>query len=163
MTLLQRTRMTARLGLAVPVLGGALVSGGCRGEGAPSSPDLVLDLAISPTPPMVGPAQFVASLQDTTGAPLQGATVVIRGDMTHAGMAPVMDTARAIGPGRYGIQAFVFTMAGDWILTVEASLPDGRHASITRSTTVVSPPPGQSPDSGRSGGGGSPGGGASSG
>jgi hypothetical protein len=57
--------------------------------------------------------------------------------MSHAGMVPVVDTAVAEDPGRYGISGFEFTMAGDWILTVEATLPDGRRAQIDRPTSVV--------------------------
>ncbi len=125
-----------------------LTSWACRGEGSAESPDLQLDVSVSPTPPMVGPAQVVAFLTDTTGAPLTGAQVLIRGDMTHAGMSPVIDTAEEAGPGRYAVQDFRFTMAGDWILTVQASLEDGRSTSVREPVSVLTPPPGLRPDSG---------------
>mgnify|MGYP001821836650 FL=1 len=63
--------------------------------------------------------------------------MTVEGNMSHAGMVPVLDTAVAEDPGRYGISDFGFTMAGDWILTVQAVLPDGRAARIDRPTSVV--------------------------
>jgi len=57
--------------------------------------------------------------------------------MSHAGMVPVVDTAQAEGPGSYGISDFRFTMAGDWILTLRATLPDGRWVRVERPTKVV--------------------------
>ena len=63
--------------------------------------------------------------------------IVVEGNMTHAGMAPVIDTARAEDPGRYGISDFGFTMAGDWILTIRGILPNGDTVSVQRTTNVV--------------------------
>ena len=113
------------------------VLGGCRGETETGDPGLILDLSISPTPPAVGQARLIITLEDTTGAPLEAAEIVVEGNMSHAGMAPVLDTALAEGPGRYGISDFSFTMAGDWILTLRASLPDGRWVQTQESTNVV--------------------------
>lgn len=114
-----------------------LASGGCRGR-APSGDDgLMLEVAISPTPPAVGTAHLSITLRDTTGANLENARIVVRGDMTHAGMTPVVDTAIAEGTGRYAVPDFRFTMAGDWILTLTATLPDGREASLEKNITVV--------------------------
>ncbi|MFH1764196.1 MAG: hypothetical protein ABIF09_08400, partial [Gemmatimonadota bacterium] len=47
----------------------ALSVGGCRGEMEAGDPGLVLDWAISPTPPAVGPARLIISLEDSAGAP----------------------------------------------------------------------------------------------
>ncbi len=114
----------------------------CRGGEPARDPSLLIDLGISPTPPMVGPAQLAVTLQDTTGVYLEGAEIIVRGDMTHAGMTPVIDTARARTPGHYLIEDFPFTMGGDWVLTVDATLPDGRRTTLRRSTTVLGPPEG---------------------
>jgi uncharacterized protein (DUF2141 family) len=54
------------------------------------------------------------------GQPLEGATVSVQGDMTHAGMGTVYDTATALGGGRYAVAKFDFNMSGDWVLTVTA-------------------------------------------
>jgi hypothetical protein len=109
----------------------------CRGDVDTGDPELSLDLAISPTPPAVGTARLIITLSDSGGLPFEGAEVVVEGNMSHAGMVPVLDTAVAEDPGRYGISDFKFTMAGDWVLTVQATLPDGRRARIERSTNVV--------------------------
>jgi hypothetical protein len=115
----------------------ALLLGACRGEMERGDPGLVLDVAISPTPPAVGPARLIITLEDTAGAPVEGAEIVVEGNMSHAGMVPVVDTAQAEGPGSYGISDFRFTMAGDWILTLRATLPDGRWVRAVRPTKVV--------------------------
>jgi len=115
-----------------------LLLAACRGsEMDRGDTGLVLDVVISPTPPAVGPARLIVSLEDTTGTPVDGAEIVVEGNMSHAGMVPVVDTAQAEGPGRYGISAFEFTMAGDWILTLRATLPDGRWTQSTKATNVV--------------------------
>lgn len=97
----------------------------------------VLELGISPTPPAVGPARLIIALSDSAGRPVDGAEIVVEGNMTHAGMVPVIDTAQAEDPGRYGISDFNFTMAGDWILTIRGVLPNGDTVSVQRNTNVV--------------------------
>jgi hypothetical protein len=52
--------------------------------------------------------------------PLENAQITVRGDMTHAGMAPVQQVAREVGGGKYVLDGFYFTMSGDWVLTVTA-------------------------------------------
>lgn len=42
-------------------------------------------------------------------------------------------------PGVYRTHAFAFDMAGDWVLTVEATLPDGRRERAEAATTVRRP------------------------
>jgi len=64
-------------------------------------------------------------LADDAGAPIEGAAIAVRGDMNHAGMVPVEATAVEVGDGLYRAD-FEWTMAGDWIVTVTATLPDGR-------------------------------------
>jgi hypothetical protein len=114
---------------------------GCRGEPPPGDPSLRLELAISPTPPAVGPARLILTLSDTAGAPVPGASIRVEGNMSHAGMVPVVDTAEAVSPGRYVIPAFTFSMAGDWVLTARAVLPDGRWTEARVPTGVFSVPP----------------------
>lgn len=120
---------------------------GCRGGGPEGDPSLVLEVAISPTPPAVGPARLIISLQDTAGTAISGAEIVVEGNMTHAGMVPVLERAQMEGPGHYSVGSFSFTMAGAWILTLDATLPDGRTTRIQKATNVV----GALPDSDHSG------------
>ncbi len=110
---------------------------GCRGSGYMDDSSYVLELGISPTPPAVGPARLIIALSDSAGRPVDGAEIVVEGNMTHAGMVPVIDTAQAEDPGRYGISDFNFTMAGDWILTIRGVLPNGDTVSVQRNTNVV--------------------------
>jgi hypothetical protein len=112
---------------------------GCRGETDWGDPSLRLEVSLSPTPPAVGPARVIITLNDTLGTPVEGALVVVEGNMIHAGMVPVVETAQAEDPGRYGISAFTFTMAGDWVLDLRATLPDGRWVRTRHPTNVVGP------------------------
>jgi hypothetical protein len=63
--------------------------------------------------------------------------VRIEGNMSHAGMVPVLDSAVQEAPGRYVVDDFGFTMPGDWVLSVEATLPDGRTARTEVPANVV--------------------------
>ncbi len=109
--------------------------GGAEG----SQPEISVDLTVSPDPPKVGPATVVVTLQDDSG-PLGGAAMNLEGTMTHAGMAPVFADAVETSPGQYEA-TLEFTMGGDWVIIVRATLPDGR--SLERQIDV---PGVQSPD-----------------
>lgn len=80
-------------------------------------------------PPLVGEGTVAVSVTDTaTGEPVNDATVAVKGDMTHAGMTPVLaETSR----GQEGVykMPFTWTMSGDWIVTVTATLADGTQAT----------------------------------
>lgn len=92
------------------------------------SADIAVDLQIIPEAPATQQASTLQiSLRDRNGGPIDGATVTVEGDMTHAGMTPVLATARPAGGGRY-TAALTWTMAGDWQITVKATLADGRTA-----------------------------------
>ena len=70
---------------------------------------------------------------------IEGAEVELLGTMTHAGMTPVVRTAEETEPGLYVANDFEFTMAGDWILTAEATLPDGD--SLEQEATITAQQP----------------------
>lgn len=131
-----------RPGVALLFILAALLLGGCRqssgetGSVIDGAADVTLQLTVEPAPPSVGLARLDVVLLDSAGAPLDGATpVIVRGDMAHAGMRPVLATAIAQGDGRYRAD-FEWTMAGDWIVTVEATLPDGRVKAAVFDYTV---------------------------
>lgn len=86
--------------------------------------DVVMTLTVDPDPALVGLTQAVVTLTSTDGQPVTGAMVAIKGDMTHAGMQPVLADASEDAPGSYRAE-FAWTMSGDWIVTVTATLPDG--------------------------------------
>jgi hypothetical protein len=110
----------------VAVVGLALLAhvAGCRRQG-----DAVTDVAVtcelSPTPATVGPSTVAVTIVDASGRPVTGATVAIEANMSHPGMSPVFADAVAAGDGRY-LADLELTMAGDWILSVSATLADGR-------------------------------------
>jgi hypothetical protein len=74
----------------------------------------------------VGPATVSLKLTDFLASkPVSGARVTLEGNMTHAGMTPVFAEAKESEPGSYRA-TLEFTMAGDWVVLLHASLPDGR-------------------------------------
>ena len=81
---------------------------------------------IDPSPPLVGePIVALLSLRDSEQKPITGARLRMEGVMSHPGMAPVTAAVIERGEGVYEA-ALRFTMAGDWILLVSGTLPDGR-------------------------------------
>jgi hypothetical protein len=60
------------------------------------------------------------------GAEIGDFTIDVRGDMSHAGMTPEIVTEAKGELGTYAVP-FEWTMAGDWIITISAKLPDGRN------------------------------------
>ncbi len=65
------------------------------------------------------------------GKPLSEAQVTVTGDMTHAGMVPIIAETAEQEAGYYLTKDFEFTMAGDWIITAEVSLPNGQRVNDT--------------------------------
>jgi hypothetical protein len=85
-------------------------------------------LAPIPFPPIIGESRLVIQIADNMGNPIDDAQMAIRGSMSHAGMIPVL--AELEGGGKDGVYdvPFEWTMAGDWIVTVDVQLPDGTMA-----------------------------------
>jgi len=95
------------------------------------TPDFLVRLDVSPSPPRVGPATVSLKLIDFLASkPVSGARVTLEGNMTHAGMTPVFAEAKEFEPGGYRA-TLDFTMAGDWVVLVHAALPDGRKLERT--------------------------------
>lgn len=142
-----RPRPLARCGLAALALAVTALLAGCGppgddgGSGGTASDGdggATLSAELDGDP-RVGPAQIVVTLRDANGDGIEDAEVEVTGDMTHAGMMPVVSAAPEEGDGVYRSEAFEFTMAGDWVLTVEAALPDGGGLRDTLSLTVPAP------------------------
>jgi hypothetical protein len=119
-----------RLGLGLLLAAASLSHAGCGRSTHPDRGDLRADPRVDltwtlrPAAAIVGPATLTVSLRAPSGGPMTGATVRIEGQMTHAGMAPLLADAVERAPGVYEA-AFAFTMQGDWVLLVSATLPDG--------------------------------------
>ena len=95
-----------------------------------SPDDLVITLEVEPAPPVVGDTTLVISVQTAAGALVSDASVVVRGDMNHAGMSPVFGETDGGTEGIYRVP-FEWTMGGDWIITIDVSVA-GRE-TISRS------------------------------
>jgi hypothetical protein len=107
------------------VCAATLVTVGCSRPVEPRPPLVAIEHEISPQPPRVGPVTFTFKLADATGKPLTGAHIAIEADMSHAGMSPLFAEAKETEPGRY--QAHLeFPMAGDWVILLHVTLPDGK-------------------------------------
>jgi hypothetical protein len=102
---------------------------------ADQATDVNIGLAVHPDPPGVGPAYLTISVTDADGTPIDDARLQIKGDMTHAGMQPVLAQVEGGDNGNYETP-FEWTMGGDWIFTVTASLPDGRTTARYFTVTV---------------------------
>lgn len=90
-----------------------------------------------PAAPVTGPALVTVHLHDANG-PLSGAQVTVTGDMTHAGMVPVISETTETAPGVYQTEDFSFTMGGDWFLLAAVELADGDRFELAPLTTGVS-------------------------
>lgn len=84
---------------------------------------------------VVGPAPVRVSVEEN-GEGVTGASVEVTGEMTHAGMVPVIAPARQMEPGVYLAEEFEFSMAGDWIVSAEVSLEDGEQLRAVRALSV---------------------------
>lgn len=89
------------------------------------APEIVVNLQVSPQPAVVGPATLLLEVQDQAGQPVQLIDLTVRGDMSHAGMTPIFAEAQQVDLGLYQLP-FEWSMAGDWILSINAELADGR-------------------------------------
>ena len=78
----------------------------------------------NPNRPRIGPNIFTVTLASKAGERLAGAHVSLEGDMSHAGMSPVVGDAREIEPGRYQ-GTLDLNMRGDWTVLFHIRLANG--------------------------------------
>jgi hypothetical protein len=90
-----------------------------------SSALVTIQHEISPEPARVGPAMVTLRFTDATGKPITGAHIAVEANMSHAGMSPLFSEAKEAELGRY--QAHLeFQMAGDWVILLDVTLPEGK-------------------------------------
>ena len=106
----------------------AAVLSGCNPRGEATGGLDVTILSVTPAPATVGDAEITLRIRDADGNPVEGATVEVEGAMTHAGMQPVIVMTKSLGAGEYVTKGFKFTMGGDWVIIVRATLADGTTA-----------------------------------
>lgn len=113
------------------------VAGGCRrASHQPDAGNITIELERPLFEPAAGPTVLYLRVLDTAGNALDNAAIHARADMIHAGMVPLFVEA---GAGRNGLYTLPieWTMTGDWVVSVEASLPDGRRAARQFDFTVT--------------------------
>lgn len=101
-----------------------LLAAACSRQ-APAPPAVYVEQEIAPAPARVGPATITLKFAEPDSKPVIGAHVQVEADMTHAGMAPQFAQAKELGSGRYRAD-IEFSMAGDWVILLHATLPGGR-------------------------------------
>lgn len=80
---------------------------------------------------LVGETTLLVEARDQAGQRLTNpGKLIVRGDMHHAGMAPVISEAENAVDGVFSLP-FEWTMAGGWIVEARLSLADGSVASQT--------------------------------
>ena len=85
----------------------------------------------------VGPSPVTVHVLDGSQG-VENATVEVQADMSHAGMQPVIVTAAQQAAGVYRADDFVFSMAGDWIVTASVETEDGVSAKLETFLSVSS-------------------------
>ena len=107
-----------------------ILFGSCRQESTPAAEaELNISLEVEPAESTVGDAELLISVTNADGEPVSPARVDVRGDMSHAGMVPVLRDDVQGEAGRYGVP-FEWTMAGDW--TVEVTLTFADESSVSK-------------------------------
>ncbi|MCA9930026.1 MAG: FixH family protein [Anaerolineales bacterium] len=105
---------------------------GCNDNGADvkeADQAVAIEVLAPVFPPVVGSSDLVLRVTDVvTGMPIDDAYLSVKGDMEHDGMMPVLTSAKAGLDGEYVIP-FEWTMGGDWIVTVDATLADGMQVT----------------------------------
>jgi hypothetical protein len=82
-------------------------------------------------------------LTDAAGKPVTDARIAIEADMSHPGMSPGIAEAKEAELGRYRAH-LQFQMAGDWVILLHVTLPDGKK--LERQIDVKGVGPGVQPD-----------------
>ncbi|MCB9419717.1 MAG: FixH family protein [Ardenticatenaceae bacterium] len=117
-------RRTEKVTLAIVVL---IIAAGCQRNSQVDSKTAVQIQLVSPIFPslLVERQQLIIRVLDLDDKPIEDAHLQVKGDMTHAGMVPLVAEMTSEGDGLYAAP-FNWTMAGDWVLTVSATLRDGQ-------------------------------------
>jgi len=116
----------------------ALVAGAActRRRAAPDeAPDVLVSASFSPSPPVVGEGQLTLSFADRAGVPTQVSSLDVKADMTHPGMRPWLAEVESVKDSQVTL-AVEWSMAGDWLLQIEAELGDGRRLRRTLPAAV---------------------------
>lgn len=93
----------------------------CRSQ---SSQEVFVAHEVLPQSPRVGQVTIRLRVTDGSRKPLMGIRIELEGNMSHAGMSPVFADALEVAPGEYRA-TLELSMAGDWIILVHLTTPNG--------------------------------------
>lgn len=96
----------------------------CGGRNSQAGNGSGVTVSAEPMSTMVGETMLMVNLTDSSGVPVTDAEIRVKGDMSHAGMTPVLADPVSFADGAYPVP-FEWTMAGDWFLTIDVTLADG--------------------------------------
>lgn len=117
------------------------VLAGCRQpENAQTNAEINIELRVEDDQLFVGEARLIATVSDSSGSPINDAKVSLRGDMNHAGMAPVIRDVDQGQNGEYAVP-FEWTMGGDWFVEVTVTLSGGETAQKRFDFTILAQRP----------------------
>lgn len=129
-----------RLSIFVFLLVAGLAIGGCsRLSQEAKQHQLQIELIEPLYPPGVGKYTINIRLFDGNDNPVNDANIAVKADMTHAGMVPILGNATEGDKGLYKVP-FEWTMGGDWVIVIQATLPDGTVAEETFPLTISGDP-----------------------
>jgi hypothetical protein len=113
-----------RFAILPSILAGLLILTGCQKPPEPAAA-VRIEHEVMPRPFQVGVSTITLRLMDASGRPIDGARIHLEGMMTHPGMRSSFSEAREAGSGRYE-SSLEFGMAGDWIVLLRITLPNGQ-------------------------------------
>ncbi len=96
---------------------------------------LTISLEAPSEPKLLDAANFVITLTDSAGKPVEGADVYLDLLMTTMPMGTNKPVASPEGPGKYRAQG-VFDMTGEWDITVHVTVAGKEHAAKFTSTVA---------------------------
>ena len=96
----------------------------CGGRNSAQTSNSNYDISVEAGSTAVGQTDLMVTVKDQNGTAINDANVSIKGDMSHAGMRPVLGESSSADDGVYTIP-YEWTMAGDWFVTVNVTFADG--------------------------------------
>lgn len=101
----------------------------CGGRTSQQKEDSNVTITLTAESTQRGQTELLITVKDDADNPIDDATLTVRGEMTHAGMPPVL--AEGVRDGQNGVYTvpFEWTMGGDWVVTVDVTLVNGRIIS----------------------------------
>ena len=102
----------------------AIPSDSIINQNRPLTGDIQVNYYADNDPALAGDGEVFVTVVDADGTVIDDATVLLSGTMTHEGMMPIAAEANAFENNAYQIP-LRWTMAGEWQVTIRATLPDG--------------------------------------